>query len=101
MAHAFAVKAYGGQVHEVGITLLCLTPVPFVDASGSGAFADKRERVAGGAGGVAGRGGGGRRGGGGGAGRCGADAVAGAAAGAAARPRVRGGRGGRLVDFAR
>ena len=46
MAHAFAVKAYGGQVHEVGITLLCLTPVPFVDASASGAFADKRERVA-------------------------------------------------------
>jgi putative peptide zinc metalloprotease protein len=46
LAHAFAVKAHGGEVHEVGITLLFLTPVPYVDASASAAFADKRQRIA-------------------------------------------------------
>ena len=46
MAHAFAVKVYGGEVHEIGITLLMLTPVPYVDASASAAFADKRQRMA-------------------------------------------------------
>jgi putative peptide zinc metalloprotease protein len=45
MAHAFACKFHGGEVHEVGITLLMLTPVPYVDASASVAFADKRRRV--------------------------------------------------------
>ena len=38
LAHAFAVKAHGGEVHEVGITLLFLTPVPYVDASASAAL---------------------------------------------------------------
>ena len=45
MAHAFAVKAHGGEVHEMGITLLMMTPVPYVDASASTAFRDKRERA--------------------------------------------------------
>jgi putative peptide zinc metalloprotease protein len=45
LGHAFAVKVYGGEVHEIGVTLLCLTPVPYVDASASAAFADKRQRV--------------------------------------------------------
>lgn len=45
MAHAFACKVHGGEVHEVGITLLMLTPVPYVDASASAAFADKRRRI--------------------------------------------------------
>lgn len=53
MAHAFAVKAHGGEVHEIGITLLLLTPVPYVDASASIAFADKRERIAVAAAGIA------------------------------------------------
>ncbi len=44
-AHAFAVKAHGGEVHEVGLSLLFLTPVPFVDASASAAFAEKSERA--------------------------------------------------------
>ncbi|MBA2724091.1 MAG: peptidase M50, partial [Methylibium sp.] len=44
MAHAFAVKVHGGDVHEIGITLLMLTPVPYVDASASIAF-DKRRRI--------------------------------------------------------
>ncbi len=46
MAHAFAVKAYGGQVHEMGVTLLMLTPVPCVDASASVAFSNKQQRMA-------------------------------------------------------
>lgn len=44
-AHALAVKAYGGEVHEVGLSLLLLTPVPYVDASAATAFADKRKRI--------------------------------------------------------
>lgn len=46
LAHAFAVKAYGGEVHEMGVTLLMLTPVPYVDASASIAFSDKKQRMA-------------------------------------------------------
>jgi putative peptide zinc metalloprotease protein len=53
LAHALAVKAFGGEVHEMGITLLMLTPVPYVDASASVAFEDKRERAIVGAAGVA------------------------------------------------
>ncbi len=52
LAHAFAVKAYGGEVHEMGVTLLLLTPVPYVDASASIAFDDKRQRAVVGAAGI-------------------------------------------------
>ena len=45
LAHAFAVKAYGGEVHEMGVTLLMLTPVPYVDASASIAFSEKKQRM--------------------------------------------------------
>jgi len=45
LAHAFAVKAYGGEVHKVGLTLLMLTPVPYVDASASAMFASKAQRA--------------------------------------------------------
>jgi putative peptide zinc metalloprotease protein len=45
LAHALAVKVYGGEVHEVGLSLLLLTPVPYVDASASVAFEDKRQRI--------------------------------------------------------
>ncbi len=43
--HAFAVKRWGGEVHEMGITLLAFTPIPYVDATASAAFADKRQRM--------------------------------------------------------
>jgi putative peptide zinc metalloprotease protein len=46
LAHAFAVKAYGGEVHEMGVTLLMLTPVPYVDASASVAFSNTQQRMA-------------------------------------------------------
>jgi putative peptide zinc metalloprotease protein len=50
--HAFAVKVFGGEVHEMGLMLLVLSPVPYVDASASSAFADKWQRVVVGAAGM-------------------------------------------------
>jgi putative peptide zinc metalloprotease protein len=43
--HAFAVKAYGGEVHEMGVMILVLTPVPYVDASAAWSFKSKWKRV--------------------------------------------------------
>jgi putative peptide zinc metalloprotease protein len=36
---------FGGEVHEMGIMILVLTPVPYVDASASWAFRSKWQRV--------------------------------------------------------
>ncbi len=44
-AHAFAVKRWGGEVHEMGISLLVLMPIPYVDASASWAFRNKYRRA--------------------------------------------------------
>ncbi len=43
--HAMATKAGGGEVHEMGLMLLVLMPVPYVDASAATAFRDKRSRM--------------------------------------------------------
>lgn len=43
--HAIAVKKWGGEVHEMGIMLLVLMPVPYVDASASTSFRSKRQRM--------------------------------------------------------
>ena len=43
--HAYAVKRYGGEVHEMGIMLLVLSPLPYVDASAASAFRSKRQRI--------------------------------------------------------
>jgi len=51
--HGFAVKLKGGEVHDMGIMFLVLTPVPYVDASASSAFREKSERVLVGAAGMA------------------------------------------------
>jgi len=51
--HACAVKAWGGEVHEMGIMLLVLMPVPYVDASAANAFPKKHRRVVVGAAGMA------------------------------------------------
>lgn len=45
LAHGMAIRRWGGEVHEAGLSLLALTPVPFVDASSASAFADHRHRV--------------------------------------------------------
>ncbi len=46
LGHAFAVRIWGGEVHEMGIVLLAFTPIPYVEASASAAFPDKRRRMA-------------------------------------------------------
>jgi putative peptide zinc metalloprotease protein len=50
--HAFVTKAFGGEVHDMGVMLLVLTPVPYVDASSASAFREKWQRIAVGAAGI-------------------------------------------------
>jgi putative peptide zinc metalloprotease protein len=51
LGHAYATKAWGGEVHEMGMMLLVLVPVPYVDATASAAFRETwRRAVVGGAG---------------------------------------------------
>ncbi|HFD87409.1 MAG TPA: hypothetical protein ENJ35_07020, partial [Gammaproteobacteria bacterium] len=45
IAHALAVRHWGGSVHEMGITLLVLMPVPYMDASAATAFNNKYHRI--------------------------------------------------------
>lgn len=53
LGHGFAVKALGGEVHDMGVMILVLTPVPYVDASSASAFRSKWQRIAVGAAGMA------------------------------------------------
>jgi len=50
--HACATKAWGGEVHEMGVMLLVLLPIPYMDASSASAFPQTRRRVAVGAAGM-------------------------------------------------
>jgi putative peptide zinc metalloprotease protein len=50
--HAFTTKAFGGEVHDMGMMLLVLTPFPYVDASSAWAFRDKWHRIVVGAAGM-------------------------------------------------
>ncbi len=50
--HACAVKAWGGEVHEMGIMLLVLFPIPYVDASAASAFPERHRRMVVGAAGM-------------------------------------------------
>ena len=43
--HACATKAWGGEVHEMGIMFLVLMPIPYVDASAATAFRETSRRV--------------------------------------------------------
>ncbi|WP_295420937.1 efflux RND transporter periplasmic adaptor subunit [Sulfurovum sp.] len=52
LGHGLAVKAWGGEVHEVGINLLVFMPVPYVDATASWGFRNKWRRMAVGAAGI-------------------------------------------------
>ena len=45
LGHAAVTKAYGGEVHDLGIMLLVLTPIPYVDASSASAFRNKWQRI--------------------------------------------------------
>jgi putative peptide zinc metalloprotease protein len=56
--HAFACKHFGrrggsgGEVHQMGLTFLFFTPLPYVDASSSWALGNKWHRIVVGAGGI-------------------------------------------------
>ena len=53
LGHAYATRHWGGEVHEIGIMLLVLTPVPYVDATSAWGFREKHKRMAVGAAGIA------------------------------------------------
>jgi len=50
--HAYAIKRWGGEVHEIGVMFLVFYPVPYVDASAATAFRSKWERMVVGAAGI-------------------------------------------------
>ena len=52
LAHAYAARVGGGEVHEMGIMLLVLFPVPYVDASSASAFRSRWRRALAGAAGI-------------------------------------------------
>jgi putative peptide zinc metalloprotease protein len=52
LGHATATKAGGGEVHDLGIILLVLLPVPYVEASAATTFGSKYQRALVGAAGV-------------------------------------------------
>ena len=45
LGHGYAVKAFGGAVHELGVMLLVFAPVPYVDASAASEFRSKWRRA--------------------------------------------------------
>jgi putative peptide zinc metalloprotease protein len=53
LGHAFAVKRWGGEVHEIGVLFLVFMPVPYVDASASSVLPQKHRRMAVAAAGIA------------------------------------------------
>ena len=53
LGHATATKARGGEVHDLGVILLVLLPLPYVEASASTTFRSKYQRALVGAAGVA------------------------------------------------
>ena len=50
--HAYTVRHWGGEVHEMGIMFLVFVPIPYLDASSSSAFKEKYKRVMVGAAGI-------------------------------------------------
>lgn len=45
LGHGFAVKRWGGAVHEMGLMFLVFMPLPYVNASSSAAFPSKIRRA--------------------------------------------------------
>ena len=45
LAHALAVRHWGGEVHVLGVTFFCFVPAPYMDASAAGAFRRRSERA--------------------------------------------------------
>ena len=53
LGHAAATKCGGGEVHDMGLVMLVLIPVPYVEASAATVFKSKYERAVVAAGGMA------------------------------------------------
>lgn len=45
LAHALALRRWGGDVRDVGFTLFVLVPAPYVDASAAAGFAKRSQRA--------------------------------------------------------
>jgi putative peptide zinc metalloprotease protein len=45
LAHGLAVRRWGGQVRQAGVTLMLLMPVPYVDASAASSFPARHSRI--------------------------------------------------------
>lgn len=45
LGHAYAIKRWQGEVHELGLMFLVFIPVPYVDASSSVGFRSKYQRM--------------------------------------------------------
>ncbi|MDB4223156.1 HlyD family efflux transporter periplasmic adaptor subunit [Granulosicoccus sp.] len=45
LAHALTIKRFGGSIHEAGITVLVLMPVPYVDATDIWRFESRYQRM--------------------------------------------------------
>jgi putative peptide zinc metalloprotease protein len=52
LGHGYAIKRWGGEVHEIGVMFLVFLPVPYVDASAATVFPDKWRRALVGAAGI-------------------------------------------------
>jgi putative peptide zinc metalloprotease protein len=52
LGHGYAVKRWGGEVHEIGVMFLVFMPVPYVDASAASEFRAKHRRAIVGAAGI-------------------------------------------------
>lgn len=52
LGHAYATKAGGGEVHDMGLMFLVFMPVPYVEASASSVFKSKTRRAVVGAAGM-------------------------------------------------
>ncbi len=51
-SHGLILKRFGGEVHEMGIALMVLLPIPYVDATTSALLPNKRDRILVSAGGI-------------------------------------------------
>src|SRR4030095_8480768 len=45
LGHAYATKLQGGEVHELGVMLLVLSPIPYVDSSAANRMRSKWRRA--------------------------------------------------------
>lgn len=51
-SHGLILKRFGGEIHEMGIAIMLLLPIPYVDATTSALLPNKRDRILVSAGGI-------------------------------------------------